>query len=181
MTELPELSGPTLLLRPLGRQDQSLYTGLYGHPDTMGRIMPALDAPRARRAFEAQLLELAGARPARLTWTLAEKPDGQPFGLLGLVRDANGGAEIGVVLPPGRQGKGHATEAIATVADHVFQDPGFSCLYTRHASGHEPAAALMRRLGFEPAPGGAPPHPVRWMLRNQAWRRARRDKPGPFS
>lgn len=181
VTELPTLAGSQLVLRPLGDQDQSLYLALYGDAETMARAMPALDAASALRAFRRERRAQGEAGTRRMAWTLSEKCDGSAFGLLGLVLDDAGGAEVGVVLPPARQGRGHATEAIALVAQHAFQTLALESLYTRHAEGHGPARGLMLRLGFEPAAIGTPPHPVRWTLTRESWQAARRDKAGPFS
>lgn len=181
MTELPTLTGSQLILRPLGDQDQSLYVALYGDADTMARAMPALDPASALRAFRRERRAQGEAGTRRMAWTLSERCDGSAFGLLGLVLDDAGGAEVGVVLPPARQGRGHATEAIALVAPHAFQTLALESLYTRHAEGHGPARGLMLRLGFEPAPIGTPPHPVRWTLTRETWQAAKRDKAGPFS
>lgn len=181
MTKLPTLAGGQLVLRPLCDQDQSLYVALYGDAETMARAMPALDAPSALRAFQRERKAQVEAGARRMAWTLSESSDGIAFGLLGLVLDDAGGAEVGVVLPPARQGRGHATEAIALVAQHAFQTLALDRLYTRHAEGHGPARGLMLRLGFEPAPIGTPPHPVRWTLTRETWQAAKRDKAGPFS
>ncbi|HEY9144328.1 MAG TPA: GNAT family protein [Arenimonas sp.] len=181
MAELPVLRGNDLVLRPLGDADQSLYVALYGDRETMSRAMPALDAASALRAFRREREAGGQADAQRLTWTLSDMHDGTAFGLLGLVLDDSRGAEVGVVLPPERQGRGHATQAIALVARHAFDTLALGRLYTRHALGHGPARGLMLRLAFEPAPVGPPPHPVRWMLTREAWLAARRDKTGPFS
>src|SRR3546814_14671922 len=63
-----------------------------------------------------------------------------------------GAAEVGVLLAVGAQGRGHATEAIAALADVVFSAPVQRRLWTRHARGNGLAAGLMRKLGFEPMP-----------------------------
>lgn len=181
MTELPTLTGSELVLRPLGDQDQSLYLALYGDAETMARAMPALDAASALRAFRRERRAQGEVGTRRMAWTLSERHDSIAFGLLGLVLDDTDGAEVGVVLPPARQGRGHATEAIALVAQHAFQTLALESLYTRHAEGHEPARGLMLRLGFIPAPIGMPPHPIRWTLTRGIWEAARRDKAGPFS
>ena len=181
MAELPVLAGSDLVLRPLGDADQSLYVALYSDSETMARAMPALDAAGALRAFRREREAPCRAETQRLTWTLADVRDDTAFGLLGLVLDNERGAEVGVVLPPEHQGRGRATQAIALVARHAFEHLALERLYTRHAQGHEPARGLMLRLGFAPAPGGQPPHPVRWTLTREAWLAARRDKTGPFS
>lgn len=181
MTETPTLSGSRLVLRPLGDADQSLYVSLYGDDETMARIMPGLDTASAVRAFRNELGSPGQDWRRRLTWTLSETQGSRAFGLLGLVLDGTGGAEVGVVLPPGHQGQGYATEAISLVARHAFDTLALDLLYTRHAEGHAPARGLMLRLGFATTPAGPPPHPARWTLTRDAWKAARRDKAGPFS
>jgi RimJ/RimL family protein N-acetyltransferase len=82
-------------------------------------------------------------------------------------RDDPASAEVGVLLLPDAQGQGHATEAIAALADSVFAVPGLQKLWTRHASGHAAAVGLMRRLGFVAGPeAGAQ---SRWHLLRGTW------------
>src|SRR3546814_20201355 len=81
-----------------------------------------------------------------------------------------GSAEVGVLLAVGAQGRGHATEANAALADVVFSAPVQWRLWTRHARGNGLAAGLMRTLGLEPLPEwAADPAPVRWQVDRGRW------------
>src|SRR3546814_19157975 len=81
-----------------------------------------------------------------------------------------GSAEVGVLLAVGAQGRGHATEAIAALADVVFSAPVQRRLWTRHARGNGLAAGLLRKLGFEPMPDEVDdPDPVRWHFARGSW------------
>lgn len=170
------LAGPRLHLRPLSPGDAALYAGLYADPDTMRHVLPPAAGERARRAFDAALAASARPWPTARVWTLVRPPEIQAFGLVGLDPDGLGGAEVGAMIPPARQGQGYATEAIALLAAHAFKELGLVSLHTRHADGHGLAEGLMQRLGFEPAPRQDGPHPVRWRLSRARWQALQGDK-----
>lgn len=174
------LIGSRLSLQPLAREHEALYLGLYGDPETMARILAPLDAAAARRAFQRELAEAEKKPAQRATWAICGQPDGEAFGLIGLVMDGDAGAEVGVVLAPEHQGRGHASEAISLLASHAFLAMGLRRLHTRHADGHGLARGLMLRLGFRETDTGPPPHPIRWHLERESWLGAGRDKPGAF-
>src|SRR3546814_14458986 len=66
---------------------------------------------------------------------LVSREDGGALGLMAWLPDPGdpGSAEVGVLLAVGAQGRGHATEAIAALADVVFSAPVQRRLWTRHA------------------------------------------------
>ena len=164
-----------LVLDPLDDSDLGLYVALYTDAATLARAAPALEPARARRAFAAERRETGAASPRRLVWTMREA-GGARFGLMGLALDEEAGGEVGVVLPPERQGCGFATEAIDALARFAFGPLALARLTTRHASDHPLAEGLMRRLGFVPETSQAGPHPCRWTLEAEAWRARRGDK-----
>lgn len=170
------LAGPRLQLRPLSAGDAGLYTGLYADPDTMRHVLPPAAADQARRAFDAALERAARPWPTPRVWVLVQPPETRGLGLVGLDPDGRGGAEVGAMIPPAHQGRGYATEAIALLAGHAFTELGLDALHTRHADGHGLAEGLMRRLGFEPAPRQAGPHPIRWRLSRARWEALQGDK-----
>jgi RimJ/RimL family protein N-acetyltransferase len=151
----------------LAAGDTTLYVGLYGDADTMLRIASPLAPDAALRSFQAAL-RMNGQRPLRRAcWVILDQ--GLAVGLAGLVLDGEGGAEVGVVLPPAQQGRGHATRAIATLADHAFGPLSLSRLHTRHEAGHVGASALMDTLGFEPLASDEGDGTRRWQLTAVHW------------
>ena len=143
------LDGPRLQLRPLAEGDERLYRQLFGDPVVMERIAAPQTGEAAAQGFRLALAMNRASPAQRLFWVIQSLADGEAQGLIGLTMDAPGSAEVGVVLPQARQGRGLATEAITLLADHAFGPLALRRLHTRHASGHVLAAGLMRGLGFE--------------------------------
>ncbi|HQZ31955.1 MAG TPA: GNAT family N-acetyltransferase [Arenimonas sp.] len=166
---IARLRGPRLDLRPLAEGDQALYVQLYGDALAMQHIGAAQDAGTATRGFHAALRHHAAVPPDRYFWVIHDRELAQPLGLIGLSVDEPAGAEVGVLLPASQQGRGIATEAIATLADHAFACLRLQRLHTRHLPGHALAVGLMATLGFEPiAPDSSSGH-RRWQLTPDRW------------
>ncbi len=168
------LRGPRLDLRPLADGDQALYVRLYGDPQAMQHIGAAQDAGAAARGFRAALRFNAATPPERLFWVIHDRAAMQELGLIGLTLDEPGGGEVGVLLPAGQQGRGVASEAIATLADHAFGLMRLRRLHTRHEPGHALAAGLMAGLGFERTAPAGDAAPWYWQLTPERWAAAPR-------
>lgn len=158
------LDSERLLLRPLSRGDQELYCLLYTDPAVMARIARPQTLGEATRGFQASLRMQADPSNRRCVWAMCLKPSALALGLIGIDRDDEGGAEVGVVLPVAQQGRGYATEAIGALAAHAFGALGLLRLHTRHAPAHGQAAGLMRALGFERVHADDSEHGWRWQL-----------------
>jgi RimJ/RimL family protein N-acetyltransferase len=159
----------SLRLRPLAESDEAFYCRLYTDAAVMNRVEPPLTQEAAQGAFTRVLRQVSATPPRSHYWILHAQTADAPLGLMALVpdRDDPASAEVGVLLLPDAQGQGHATEAIAALADSVFAVPGLQKLWTRHASGHAAAVGLMRRLGFVAGPeAGAQ---SRWHLLRGTW------------
>ncbi|MGY1457839.1 MULTISPECIES: GNAT family N-acetyltransferase [unclassified Luteimonas] len=157
-------------LQRLAPRDRALYCGLYGCADTMRNVGAPLPGEAAAAAFD-RVLMLLEREPARYGyWLLPGALEaGAPCGMMALLGDeAATSAEVGVLLAPAAQRSGVATAAITALADAVFTATDLRRLWTRHASGHEAAAALMRRTGFRAMPS-APHGPCRWELARDDW------------
>ena len=174
---IARLQGPRLDLRPLADGDEALYVRLYTDPQVMQRVGAPQDAGAAARGFRAALRMNAAAVPTRLFWVIHDRQAMQELGLSGLVLDAPGDGEVGVVLPAAHQGRGVATEAIAALAEHAFSAMGLQRLHTRHEAGNGLAAGLMATLGFEALPAQGETARCRWQLTPQAWARSPRRQP----
>lgn len=166
-----DLHTSRLHLRPLSPSDEGLYCRLYMDPGVMRHVATPLSRGAASRAF-GSLLRQQAIGPRSRHWVLVPREGGDALGLMAWLPDPGdpGSAEVGVLLATGAQGRGHAAEAIAALADAVFAASAQRRLWTRHARGNDPAAGLMRKLGFEPLPGAADnPAPVRWQLQSEQW------------
>lgn len=156
-----------LRLHPLGAGDRALYLRLYGDPATMREVGTALAPAAAARAFDAVLATLAIDPPGAAYWVLRDAA-GEGFGLMALVFDAaRASAELGLLLPPSRQDRGYASEAIGGLLPRLRAFPGLASVWTRHREGHHGAAGLMRRTGFV-ADGNRDGY-ARWRLDRAGW------------
>lgn len=166
---MSELRSLRLQLDPLAEQDGPFYCGLYTDPEIMRHVGKPLDAEAARRSFRAVRCDATKAAPRRRQWVMRENPSREPVGLLGLDCQEHG-AEVGALILPIHQARGYAAEAIAAVATYAFDTLGLTHLHTRHDGGHAAAAALMRKLGFEPsAPTSARGPDKFWQLSRKQW------------
>jgi RimJ/RimL family protein N-acetyltransferase len=105
----------------------------------------------------------------RLIWVIQDRDSRHPRGILGVSPDGKQ-AEVGVMLLPEAQARGFAEEAISAIADQLFLDSRFQCLWTRHASENRAAHVLMQKMAFElRRDDGQAPGEVRWQLTRQAW------------
>jgi RimJ/RimL family protein N-acetyltransferase len=169
---IESLSGTRLQLQPLDGSDEAVVVALYSDPETMRHIAAAQSRATAQRSFAAALRMNAATPPRRRTWAM--RLDGTTIGVIGLVFDADGsGAELGVVLPPTRQGRGFATEAISALADHAFATLALRRLHTRHDPAHALAAGLMTTLGFARSAAVDGRMGWTWCLTPERWQQVR--------
>lgn len=156
-------------LQRLRPGDRALYCMLYGCAETMSRVGAPMHPGHAAAAFE-RVLGLLQRQPARYGyWVLPGAGADTAGGIMALLGDeALTRAEVGVLLAPAAQRSGVATAGITALADAVFAATDLRGLWTRHARGHEAAAALMRRTGFTATPS-ASPGACRWQLARADW------------
>lgn len=179
-TRLPpafEARNRDTLLRPLSIDDADLYVRIYTDPQLMQQVATVLTADAAARAFAAALRFNLQILALARYWVLLQAHSGDRIGLLGLLAKGDGegaaDAELGAMVLPECQGRGHAAAAIGTLADWVFSCSGLTRLHTRHDTANAGAARLMRKLGFQSLP--SEPTQVlacRWQLTRESWRRA---------
>jgi RimJ/RimL family protein N-acetyltransferase len=156
-----------LHLRPLHEGDEALYCALYTDPGLMRNIAPPLSDEAAQRSFRAACRQQL---PHPRRWIISEKDGSHEIGLLGLVPDEDT-AEIGVMLMPGWEGRGFATESMAGMVDRVFSMRAFPRLCARQAiADNPPVNRLMLKLGFQPLPPDKVWSQRNWELRFDDWR-----------
>ena len=176
---LPPRRDPSVWLVPLGPGDAACYRALYTDPAVMRHVGGALSPDAADAAFAIVCRQVAAVPRQAWYWQVHRQAGpgaGSCAGLAAVVMDAGASrmtgvappsAELGVVLAPPAQAAGLATAAIAAIAAELFAHTALQCLWTRHASAHAAAAALMRTLGFQPLPATAAER--RWSLSRARW------------
>lgn len=156
-------------MRLLDSRDEALYIRLYGDAETLRQIGPPLDAETCRRSFNAAVRANGRIPPRSRWWILCDDDSTDGFGLAGLVWGGNGDAELGVVLPPSHQGRGHASAAVRTLVARAFLDMGLERIHTRHAPAHGPAIGVMEKLGFVHRATGPGRQERCWEMRKDDW------------
>lgn len=169
------LHTPRLLLRPMAEADATLYVRLYGDAGVMRLVAAPLSPEAAQRAFGLALTQARATPPRARYWICHVRDRREDAGLLALLHDRGhpGLAEVGILLLAEAQGRGHATEAIAALADHAFAGPGLQRLWVRHARDNLAMTGLMRALGFG-ADTAVRDGESRWSLRREDWPTAAR-------
>jgi RimJ/RimL family protein N-acetyltransferase len=144
---------PRLLLQPWRREDAPEALRLYGDPELVRWLSPAMTTVPDVQAMEL-VLEQWAQEHTRLTppagrWAVRAREDGRLVGaiaLLPLPPEAED-SEVGYVLLPAERGKGYATEATRELLRWAFaQDlpEVFVVARPRNAAG----IAVAERLGF---------------------------------
>jgi RimJ/RimL family protein N-acetyltransferase len=143
-----------LLLQPWRRDDAAEAWRLYGDPDLVRWLSPAMTAVPDVAAMEAVLeqwaLEHARLTPPAGRWAVRSRDDGRLLGaiaLLPLPPDAED-TEVGYAVLPAERGQGYATEAARALVRWAFRQglpEVFIVARPRNATG----IAVAQRLGFQ--------------------------------
>lgn len=149
------LTTTRLRLDPLAQADGDLYASLYSDFEVMRHVRSPLTRAEARRSFAVALRQQQQSPARHRWWTLRSREHAEPFGLIGLAY-RNREAELGILLHPGWQGRGLATEAVHRLCTFAVETQGLSMLSARHRGANLAAARLFAAAGFEPSPGQAP-------------------------
>jgi aminoglycoside 6'-N-acetyltransferase len=140
MTLQPVLYGEATTLRPLGEQDVEWVLAILAEPEVR-RWWGAYDAGRAwSESLEDPELVVFGIEvESQLVGLIqyGEEPD----------RDYRH-ASIDVFLHPGWHGRGLGSDALRTLAHHLFHDHGHHRLTIDPAVANAKAIACYKRVGF---------------------------------
>jgi len=139
-----------LVLRRFRPDDAELLRGYRSHP-AVARYQswssPVEPAEAVRLAEE-----FAGGAPRRPGWfqyAIALRSDEHLIGDLGVrLHDNLRQAELGFTLAPRHQGHGYATEAVATVIDHLFTRRRLHRISAECDARNSASATLLQRVGF---------------------------------
>jgi RimJ/RimL family protein N-acetyltransferase len=143
-----------LVLQPWSREDAPEALRLYGDPELVRWLSPAMTAVPDLAAMEL-VLEQWCHEHARLTppagrWSMRARDDGRLVGaaaLLPLPPDAED-AEVGYVLLPRERGNGYATEATRALVGWAFAE-GLPEVFVVARPRNAPGIAVAQRVGFQ--------------------------------
>jgi RimJ/RimL family protein N-acetyltransferase len=143
-----------LLLQPWSREDAPEALRLYGDPDLVRWLSPAMTTVPDRASMEL-VLEQWFQEHGRLTppagrWAVRTRDDGRLVGgvaLLPLPPDAED-AEVGYVLLPQERGNGYATEATGALVRWAFRE-GLPEVFVVARPNNAAGIAVAQRLGFQ--------------------------------
>jgi RimJ/RimL family protein N-acetyltransferase len=150
------LQGPTVVLRPMAREDTADVLRWRADP-AVARQMFSERAP-TREEHEAWLAALAQS-PERMEFVIALRAGGRAVGTIGLsrIQPPGGSAEYGILLGEAdARGRGIAREASELLLAYGFDELGLDELFLNLFADNTAARRLYERLGFreDPARGG---------------------------
>ena len=143
-----------LLLQPWSREDAAEAWRVYGDPELVRWLSPAMTPVPDVAAMEV-VLEQWAQEHARLTppagrWAVRARDDGRLLGgiaLLPLPPDAED-TELAYVLLPAARGQGFATEAAGVLLRWAFRE-GLPEVFVVARPQNTPGIAVAERLGFQ--------------------------------
>lgn len=152
------LHGARLLLQPLAvvhaeamfavLADPALHVHLdYGPPESATRLAEVYRQLEDRRSPDGQ--------EAWLNWVLFQPPAPGPLGYVQASVLADGRAWVAYVLGTAHQGRGHATEALGLMLQHLFGPLGVHQAMATVEQANAASIALLQRHGFARAVGDA--------------------------
>lgn len=147
----PELLSPRLRLRRLRVGDEPAVYAYRSMPEVARfQSWEPFTPEEAASLVAEQERTSPGEAGTWLQLALTILETGQVIGDCGVhfLPDDDRQVELGITLSPAHQGRGLATEAIATVLRYVFDDLGKHCVRAVTDAQNHPAARLFRRLGF---------------------------------
>jgi RimJ/RimL family protein N-acetyltransferase len=139
-----------LLLR---RFDAGDVTGLAGYrSDPEVARFQSWDAPFALAEASALIAELAAGdpdQPGWFAWAIERIDEPGIVGDLGVnLLDDELQAAIGYTIDPAFQGRGYATEGVARMLDHLFDEKGLHRVSAECDTRNRASVRLLEHLGF---------------------------------
>ncbi len=137
-------------IRELDASDRDLYCQLYGSPQTMQFIAPALTEQQAQKAFLNELKSANKFPRRRYVFSVIETSSVDRIGIVALVCDKENcqSAELGCMFLPTATGKKFAFECMRRMMQFAFEQLQLTELWGEHSINHVRSTKLMRDLGF---------------------------------
>lgn len=139
-----------LLLRRFAAHDASGLAAYRSDPD-VARFQ-SWDAPFALAQASALIAGFAAGdpdEPGWFQWAIERVDEPGIVGDLGVnLLDDERQAAIGYSMDPAFQGRGYATEAVARMLDHLFDEKGLRRVSAECDTRNDSSVRLLERLGF---------------------------------
>ena len=135
-------------LRPYSDDDLALTEALELDPEMMRELGGPADPADVLRVHRVRVELVANGG---WWFVIVPEPSGQAAGTIGVWESELDGSpvhEIGWMVLPEFQGRGIATEALATIVERARSDPRYSRIHAFPGVTNEPSNALCRRAGF---------------------------------
>lgn len=162
-----------LHLRPMDERDEALYCRIYTDAELMKHVGEPLTSAAALAGF-AKVCRFNREDEFRYRcWAIVERETGDIAGLAALMGNRER-AEFGMMVLPDWQSRGLAQEVVPRLVDLAFEEYGVAETFTRHLVANRAGAAVMRKLGFKPAPESADIQWQGWLRSRAEWLSARR-------
>lgn len=143
-----------LHLRPLDERDEALYCRIYTDAELMRHVGEPLTREAALAGFGKVCRFNLDAEFRYRCWIMVPREGGSDAGLVALMGSQER-AEFGMMVLADWQSRGLAQEVVPRLVDFAFDEYGVAETFTRHLAANRAGAAVMRKLGFEPAELGA--------------------------
>lgn len=150
----PSLTTPRLTLRPWRDEDAPAALTIYGHPDVIRWLSPAMervcDTPAMRLVLQQWIAENERAAPPAGHWAIVRRENDRVIGAARLLPlpPRQEDLEIGWHLHPDLWGNGYATEAASVVASWAFSHD-VNEIFAVVRPDNVRAGATLRRNGME--------------------------------
>ncbi len=144
-----ELTDGVVLLRTPGPEDVDRITAIC--QDTDIQEWTTVPSPYRREdaeGFVGAYVRDGWAAGTSCTWAVRDAVDDALLGMVGIVLEGAGSAEIGYWLAPGGRGRGVMSRAVALVVDASFGRIGLTRLSWRAFVGNGPSRRVAERAGF---------------------------------
>jgi RimJ/RimL family protein N-acetyltransferase len=169
--EFAELQSERLTMRPLTGADAAVFCNLYGDPETMRFVGPALSRERAERSFRIALRSLGRPPVKRVFMVIVEKAVQRAIGICAF-QDfdvCRRRVEAGMVLDSQSRGKGFGKEGLCALITHAFAVFAVDEVWIQHSTENSIAERVPLSLGLERNAEFRVPGMCVWSAYRQSW------------
>lgn len=145
----PSLTGRKVYLRPTTADDIRINYEWWVLSDPQSltcRPWVYRSAEENVEAFKSRTVS-----DSKQAFTVCRIEDGRPVGEVNFfgLNTLNRSAELGVLINPDEQRKGHAYDALTVLIDHLFRFRGLHKVYAQTGGFNSKTIALLEKLGFK--------------------------------